>query len=300
MARKPVGRTPSDEIDCERFAQEMPPLPPDEEAMLLASLEVNGVMDPLTVAVVEGKRYLIDGFQRRRLCTKLGLIWQAYVREKEFESLEAVDEWIEAYAGGRRSYTRTMRNYFIGRRYAREKKAHGGQLPRERGGKKVPIPDTTAQAIAAQEGCSDRHVKNCYSMAWLLDLNRGNSLAQSGYPNLKWPILMERLPSNRTFLETLIQAGAGDGREQTILELVAMSEKKVSAETVYEALGIRPVNEKAKSKPAERPADPQELVDQLGLSLERVSTRDDAERLHRRLGVLLNAVSNRIKELSES
>ena len=68
----------------------------------------------------------------------------------------------------RRNQTRTERNYYLGAearpagiRYLREKQPHGGQ---KRDGKKVPI-NGTAQLIAAEENCSDRHVKNSAKMA---------------------------------------------------------------------------------------------------------------------------------------
>lgn len=133
----------------------------------------------------------MDGFNRMDLCEELGIDWTTSLIDIAFQAENEVLDWIEANARGRRSQTKTERNYYIGCRYLREKNENGGDRGNQHtGGKGKSVPsdsDSTADLIAQQEGCSDRHVKNCAKRAELI-----NEVAER-FPYLKWPILSEQI-----------------------------------------------------------------------------------------------------------
>lgn len=121
-------------------------------------------------------------------------------------------EAMEDNARGRRNQRRTERNYYIGSRYRREKLKLGGDRGNQHvggRGKKVPSADSSAVEIGLQEGCSDRHVKNCAKLAAKID-----EAVSYGLSFLKWPVLTERIKCNPKLIDELIYLGAGGCREQ--------------------------------------------------------------------------------------
>ena len=57
----------------------------DELADLAASIAANGLRDPITVGVLEGKRFLVDGRNRLKACEIAGV-------EPRFDEIEFKDE----------------------------------------------------------------------------------------------------------------------------------------------------------------------------------------------------------------
>lgn len=68
----------------------------------------------------------------------------------------------------------------------------------------MPISDSTAASIAAEEKCSPKHVKNCATFAKHIDI-----ACSSGLDFLKWRALTERIKYNRKLVAELIDMGAG-------------------------------------------------------------------------------------------
>ncbi len=58
------------------------------------------------------------------------------------------------------------------------------------------------QAIAAEERCSDRHVKNCAKLAAKVE-----EACACGLAFLKWPLLSERIRYSAKLIDELINLG---------------------------------------------------------------------------------------------
>jgi hypothetical protein len=133
------------------------------------------------------------------------------VSELAFVDEDSLLSWIETQP--HRDRTRTTRNFFIGLRYTREKKAEGappGNQHKKSTGKKV-ASCSTAERVAAEEGCSHQHVKTCANFAEHL-----NRVCKPG-GGLEWVrdlILTERIKYSRLMLDELAFRGAGGCREQ--------------------------------------------------------------------------------------
>jgi hypothetical protein len=215
-------------VDCTAYRDHLRPHTAEERAKLEASLLAEGCRDPLVVGVLDGERYLIDGFHRKDFIDAHSLAYE--VREVEFSSGEDVLRWIEANDRARRIETGTEKKYYRGRRYNREKNGHGG------GRKSSPQSEDlkTAERMAGEEKVGHATIERDGKFAALLD-----EACDFGLSFLKWPVLTERLKVNTKLLKTLIELGAGGCQEQ-IERLLAEAgpEKAVSAKAVKKALGI--------------------------------------------------------------
>lgn len=241
MARKAAAQPspeadPLDGVDCETYRHHLREHTPAEAARLEEAIEAEGCRDPLVVGVLDGKRHLVNGYHRLDLCRKHGLPFR--VVEQAFADENALLAWMEKNADVGRNRTRTDANYRVGSRYLREKQTHGGQKATSNGeGKSVPL-DRTADRIAREEGCSDRHVKNCARLAAKID-----DAVEAGLGFLKEPILSERMKCNAKLIDELIHLGAGGCREQIEALLAAATDgKAVPAGAIRQALGLAAVN----------------------------------------------------------
>lgn len=93
------------------------PLKPDELANLESSIKDGGVRDPLCVWDRDGEYVLVDGHHRLGIAQRLGIPYQT--RIMNFESLEAVLDWIDKNQLGRRNLTDEERSMTTGRLYRR-------------------------------------------------------------------------------------------------------------------------------------------------------------------------------------
>jgi 16S rRNA G966 N2-methylase RsmD len=133
------------------FESLIPPLAPDESALLEQSIKAEGCRDPLVV----WNGILLDGHNRKRICDKLGVEYA--VKQVELPDYEAAKDWIIRNQLGRRNLTRSQWECLLGMRYNREKKENG-----VRGKEKLCQNDTafssTAEKLAAEYGVSPRTV----------------------------------------------------------------------------------------------------------------------------------------------
>lgn len=200
---------------------------PHERQALEQSIAANGCRDPLVVGLLDGKKYLIDGFHRLEVCSRLQVAYQTV--EYPFTSEAEILTWIERNAEGKRSQTRTERNYYLGCRYLREKKSNG--RPLKETGKKVASFDSTAELIASEAGCSHQHVKNCAKLAETIE-----ELCAEGWGFLKWPLLTEQIKYNAALLLAL----PGRSNQAEIAEQIKgslASGEKITAKKLKEVLG---------------------------------------------------------------
>jgi hypothetical protein len=100
----------------------IPPPSAAEEAELERQLLAEGCRDPLVVWA--GRRILLDGHTRLRLCLKHGLPFR--VTEVHLPNREAAVAWVLARQGGRRNLSAEWRAYLRGRHYLRDRRAPGG------------------------------------------------------------------------------------------------------------------------------------------------------------------------------
>lgn len=214
------------DIDRTRYRHVMRPHTPAERAALREAIAADGCREPLTVAILDGTRYLIDGYQRLQVCEELGVTPD--LTELAFGTEDDLLAWMERHSRGRRNQTRTERNYYIGCRYLREKGPQGGSRSK---GKTVAF-DSTADAIAQQERCSHQHVKNCAKLARRLE-----DLNVEALRPVKWAILSEQVKYGKAWVDEVVYLGAGSDEVQALLAEIAKGEP-VPAKRVKGLLGM--------------------------------------------------------------
>lgn len=220
-----------EDIDRDRYRHVMRPHTPAERAALREAIAADGCREPLTVAILDGGKYLIDGYQRLAVCEELGVTPD--LTELAFGTEADLLAWMERHSRGRRNQTRTERNYYIGCRYLREKGPVGtNQHTRKEGGTNCSTLDATAEAIGKQECCSHMHVKRCAKMArHLADLN-----VEALRP-VKWAILSEQVKYGKAWVDEVVYLGAGSDEAQALLAEIAKGEP-VPAKRVKDLLGM--------------------------------------------------------------
>ena len=140
----------------------IPPLTPEELGQLTQNILQHGVKDPLTVwettAVVAGlddgetpAYVLIDGHNRYAICTEHQLDYRINI--VQFDSLDAVKEYMINYQLGRRNLTPEQTSYLRGLRYLRQKAVRGSNLRAD------SPPINVANLLANEYGVSSRTIK---------------------------------------------------------------------------------------------------------------------------------------------
>ena len=215
-------------MDTTRYRHHLRPHTEDEAIHLRESILAEGCRDPLIVAILEGKQYLIDGFNRLAICTEHGKEYQT--REIVFSAHEDVLRWIERNARARRNQTRTERAYYLGCRYNREKGSHGATKGEKRVSAQNVHLQKTVELIAAEEKVSHMTVQRAAKMAASID-SMGKSFAW-----LKWLILSERIKYSKKLVDTCVHLGSGGCREQIETLLTDNPEKSLSAGKILAAI----------------------------------------------------------------
>lgn len=183
------------------FKALIPPLKPEEFEQLEKNIVAEGCRD----ALVLWNGTLIDGHNRHDICTKNNIAFTTI--EIELGSRDDAINWIIDNQLGRRNITREQRDYLLGLRYRQEKKPASGRDGRIfSGGQNVP--PKTAQAIAEQQGVSEKTVKRAEKFADGVD-----KIAQAR-PEMKDQILQ----------------GKSDFKKQDIQYFAKIDEEKVEAE----------------------------------------------------------------------
>jgi hypothetical protein len=89
--------------DAKKFSKVLPSLPKDVYEALKDSIRKDGLRERLTVWNWKGKRILIDGHNRLKICNELGMPYK--IREKSFVSEEEVKSWMWENQESRRNMT---------------------------------------------------------------------------------------------------------------------------------------------------------------------------------------------------
>lgn len=131
----------------------IPPISPEELALLEASIVREGCRDPLVV----WDGVLLDGHNRLDICIRHGIPFQTVAMAFKDRS-EAMD-WMDANQLGRRNLTPDQRSLLRGRSYNRTKKT-----PAQAGAMRGQAVDKMSQArtseeIAAKHGVTERTIR---------------------------------------------------------------------------------------------------------------------------------------------
>ncbi len=197
-AREEAARAAKRPVIDEALAARIPPLTPDEYALLEASILAEGCRDPLIVWPVDGRKILVDGHNRLDVCVQHDLDFE--VREREFSDREAVEDWMDTNQLGRRNLTADARALLVGRRYNRAKRERFeatsvpheqtpiSVIPQSEGWEGVgvaplapepapPVRAHTADAIAVEHGIGRATVERAGAFAAAADkLGIGNEV----------------------------------------------------------------------------------------------------------------------------
>jgi ParB-like chromosome segregation protein Spo0J len=212
------------------------PLRDEEYRALRASMEREGVREPLIVWPQDGRLVLVDGHNRWRIARELGL--ECPVAEREFGSLEEVLDWVDRNQIARRNLTDAQFAVVIGRIYEREKKAVGRP---EKSAQNEHISERTAEKIAAEFGVGQATVRRAAEFAKAVDAIREKA------PAAAEKILRDEVPDALTELPKL-------ARKPDLLEAAAEKLARGEAKKVKEAV-VKARSEARERRMAEREAE---------------------------------------------
>lgn len=210
------------------------PLRDEEYRALRASIEREGVREPLIVWPRDGRLVLVDGHNRWRIAQELGI--ECPVAERKFGNLEEALDWIDRNQIARRNLTDAQFAVVIGRIYEREKKAHGGD--RKSSGHFDHLK--TAEKIASEYGVNEKTVRRAAEFAKAVDAVREKA------PAAAEKILRDEVPDALTELPKL-------AKRPELLQAAAEKLARGEAKKVKEAV-VRARAEARERRMAEREA----------------------------------------------
>jgi phage N-6-adenine-methyltransferase len=142
----------------EEFRKQIPPLLPEERALLEESIRAEGLREAVTVWPTAKGHVLIDGHNRYEICRELGFDPRCSI--KHFDSREEAADWIDRNQLGRRNLSPDNFRMIIGRRYSRTKREAGRPAKCDQNDH---ITGGTAESIAKQHGVSEPTVRRAGS-----------------------------------------------------------------------------------------------------------------------------------------
>jgi len=145
------------------------PLQPEELKLLEESILSEGVRDALVVWPKDGELILVDGHNRYRIAKQHDIPFE--IKEKHFNDLDEVLEWVDFNQLGRRNLIDEQRNYVLGRLYERRKKRIGRPAEDEKVDKLSTFHGSaaTAKEIAQQSGINEKTVRRAADFAIAID-----------------------------------------------------------------------------------------------------------------------------------
>lgn len=149
------------------------PLKPEELNLLEESILSEGVRDALVVWPKDGELILVDGHNRYRIAKEHNIPFE--IKEKHFNDLDEVLEWVDFNQLGRRNLIDEQRSYVLGRLYERRKKqGERKDIVKEGSELKVKLTlslgsNATAKEIAKQAGVGEKTVRRAADFAVAVD-----------------------------------------------------------------------------------------------------------------------------------
>jgi ParB-like chromosome segregation protein Spo0J len=175
----------------------IPPLSIDEQAKLKDSIKKEGCRDPLVLWEQNNGEYiLIDGHNRYQICMDLNIEFKVVVQN--FDSIDAVKDWMIDNQLGKRNVTNETKSYLRGMQYAREKRKSGSKSE----------DGTTADRLALIHKVNEKTIKRDEKYAIALQKMTGDNEI------LRWKILNRDITVPKTNLMDLAD------EEETILRKV--------------------------------------------------------------------------------
>jgi len=158
------------------------PLQPEELKFLEESILAEGVRDALVVWPKDGELILVDGHNRYRIAKQHDIPFK--IKEKHFNDLDEVLEWVDFNQLGRRNLIDEQRAIILGRIYKRRKKqGERKDLEIVKKGTELKVNFTlssvkpftksnlnpTAQTVASMTGFSEKTIRNAADFTEAVD-----------------------------------------------------------------------------------------------------------------------------------
>ncbi len=203
------------------------PLQPEEFKFFEESILAEGVRDALVVWPKDGELILVDGHNRYRIAKQHNIPFE--IKEKHFNDLDEVLEWVDFNQLGRRNLIDEQRSYVLGRLYERRKKRIGRPSKDE----KVENFSTfcgnasTAKEIALQARVNERTIRNAADFAKAVDKVKeidpevANKVLKGNIKDAKTelPKLVKKNPEKLAEVVRKISTSEGKSIKQLIIEL---------------------------------------------------------------------------------
>ena len=205
------------------------PLQPEELKFLEESILAEGVRDALVVWPKDGDLILVDGHNRYRIAKQHDIPFE--IKEKHFNDLDEVLEWVDFNQLGRRNLIDEQRSYVLGRLYERRKKIKELNLKKGPKGQFVLSGNlginATAKEIAKQSGVNEKTVRRAADFAVAVDKVKeidsevANQVLRGNIKDAKTelPKLVKKNPEKLVEVVKKISAGEGKSIKQLVVEL---------------------------------------------------------------------------------
>jgi len=216
------------------------PLQPEEFKFLEESILSEGVRDALVVWPKDGELILVDGHNRYRIAKQHDIPFE--IKEKHFNDLDEVLEWVDFNQLGRRNLIDEQRSYVLGRLYERRKKQGERKDIVKEGTELVDkLPTSlgsaaTAKEIAKQAGVNEKTVRRAADFAVAVDKVKeidsevANQVLRGNIKDAKTelPKLVKKNPEKLSEVVKKISAGESKSIKQLVTELKRKEAQELS------------------------------------------------------------------------
>lgn len=138
------------------------PLASEEYENLKADILRNGIREPLSIWVYQGRRILADGHNRHQIALEFKVPYKEL--ELRFDCIDEVKEWMDSNQTARRNTSREQQAYYVGRRYDMGKKNKESNLSIGKNftleGQAENLTERTSVKIADGLNLSEKTVRN--------------------------------------------------------------------------------------------------------------------------------------------
>jgi len=225
------------------------PLQPEELKFLEESILAEGVRDALVVWPKDGELILVDGHNRYRIAKQHDIPFE--IKEKHFNDLDEVLEWVDFNQLGRRNLIDEQRAIILGRIYKRRKKqGERKDLEIVKKGTELKVNFTlssvkpftksnlnpTAQTVASMTGFSEKTIRNAADFTEAVDKIKETSpkateIILSGKIKdalTELPRLVKKNPEKLSEVVKKISAGESKSIKQLVTELKRKEAQELS------------------------------------------------------------------------
>lgn len=182
------------------FKDLIPPLSTEEFKQLEENILMEGCRDSL-VLWFDGSNYIIiDGHNRYHICRKHNINFKTITLD--FESKQAVIDWMVSNQLGKRNITEETKSYLRGLQYRREKGRKGGDR-KSKGQSDLLI--NTSEKLAEQHKVSEKTIKRDEQYSKAID-----NIAQNLGNDIKHKILNKQISSTKKQIQNIAALSSED------------------------------------------------------------------------------------------